>query len=322
MAMRPTWKGSISFGLVNIPVSLYLATQSERISFHMLHAKDHGRVRYKRVCEIDGEEVPWGETIKGYEYEKGAYLPIENEDLESIDIGIAHTIDIRQFVEAAAIEPAFYDRPYFLEPARGGERAYALLREALIQSGKVGIARIVFRDRESLASVRPRGDGLALETLRFAAELRDDSSLRHPSGESARISAQQLELAQLLIDRLSGPWDPAAYQDRYDEAVERMIERKLEGRPAPEAPARAPPGQVIDLAKILRRSLEKEGQGAAADGGQGGERRTGPKPLGEARAGPSRESRKGVRAASPKRSIGARRGENPEGKGKKASKPR
>lgn len=259
MAMRPIWKGSISFGLVNIPVSLYLAAKSERVSFKMLHAEDQGRIHYKRVCEIDGQEVPWDEIVKGYEYAKGRYVPIDDEDLESIDIGLARTVDIVQFVEQAEIDPVFYDKPYFLEPVRGAERAYALLREALVRSGKVGIARVVFREREYLAAVRPRGDVLAMDTMRFAAELRDAGELHLPSGAATDLPDKQVDLALMLIEQLSAPWDPEAWTDRYQEAVQRMIERKLQGLPMPEVTAPAPTGEVIDLAEILRRSLEQAG---------------------------------------------------------------
>ncbi|AKU90552.1 Ku protein [Vulgatibacter incomptus] len=258
MAMRSYWKGSISFGLVNIPVSLYLAAQSERVSFHLLHEKDRGRIHYKKVCELDGEDVPQEEIAKGYEYDKGAYVTIDEEDLESIDIGLRHTIEIVQFVEQDEIDPAFYDKPYFLEPLAGADRAYALLRASLAKSGKVGIARIVFRERESLAAVRPRGETLVLDTLRFASEMRDPDALRLPRGEEAEPSDEQLDLAAMLVDRLSAPWKPERYVDRYDEAVMRMIQRKLEGLPAPERPALPAPGAVADLADLLRESLGRE----------------------------------------------------------------
>lgn len=257
MAMRPIWKGSISFGLVNIPVSLYLAAKSERTSFKMLHAPDQGRIHYKRVCEVDGQEVPWDEIVKGYEYSRGEYVEITDEDLEGIDIGLARTVDIVQFVDQSEIDPVFYDKPYFLEPVRGAERAYALLREALVRSAKVGIARVVFREREYLAAVRPRGEALALDTMRFAAELRDEGELHLPSGAATELPGKQIDLALMLVDQLSAPWDPEKYSDRYQEAITRMIDRKLQGLPAPKAAPAAATGEVIDLAEILRRSLEQ-----------------------------------------------------------------
>lgn len=256
--MRPIWKGAIGFGLVNIPVSLYMAVESrQRTSFHLLHKADHGRVRYRKVCEVDGQELGPDEIVRGYEVEKGSYVEISDEDLESIDIGLDRIISIERFVDAHAIDPFHHDRPYFLEPARGAERAYALLHRALEESGRVGVARVVFRDRESLASVGPRGRALALQTLRFAEELRDDRGLHLPEGEAAEVPDDQLELAKLLVDRLSGPWEPTRWEDRYEAAVRRLIERKLEGRPAP-APAPRAPAEVVDLAEILRRSLEAE----------------------------------------------------------------
>lgn len=265
MALRPVWKGAISFGLVNIPVSLYLAVQSERTSFRLLHKPDHGRIRYRKVCEIDGQEVPSDEIVRGYEYEKDAYVEVTDEDLESIDIGLERAISIERFVDGGSIDSFYFDRPYFLEPSRGAERSYALLRQAMEQSGKIGIARIVFRDRESLAALRPRGRGLALETLRFATQVRVDEGLHLPTGEAAEVPQDQVELALLLIDRLVGPWEPERWEDRYEEALERLIARKLEGLPAP-PPAPARKAEVVDLAEILRRSLEKEGGKPAAAG--------------------------------------------------------
>lgn len=264
MAMRPIWKGSISFGLVNIPVSLYLAAKSERVSFKMLHAPDQGRIHYKRVCEVDEQEVPWDEIVKGYEYQRGEYVEINDEDLDGIDIGLSHVVDIVQFVDGVEIDPVFYDKPYYLEPSRGSERAYSLLREALVRSGKVGIARVVFREREYLAAVRPRGEMLGLDTMRFAAEIRDPAELHRPTGAAGDLPEQQMDLAMLLIDQLTAPWQPEAFTDRYQEAVSRMIDRKLQGLPAPTRAAAPRRGEVIDLAEILRQSLARAQQDAGA----------------------------------------------------------
>lgn len=262
--MRPIWTGSISFGLVNIPVKVYLAAGSQRISFHLLHAKDMGRLHYQRVCEVDGEVVPWEETIKGYEHAKGRYVPISPEDLDSIDIGLARTVDILQFVDAGSIDPVYFDAPYFLEPVSGAERAYALLREALRRSEKVGIARVVFRDREHLAVVRVRGEAIVLVTLRFAAEIRDEGELSLPEGEAARLPSKQVDLALTLVDQLAGPWKPEEYEDRYHDALKRLIDHKLEGEPLPKPAAAPRKAEVIDLADVLRRSLEAAGKRPAA----------------------------------------------------------
>jgi len=254
---RPVWKGAISFGLVNIPVSLYLAAKSQRTSFHQLHAPDHGRIRYRKICELEGKEVPSEEIVRGYEYEKGSYVEITDEDLEGIDIGVERAISIERFVEEGEIDAFYFDRPYFLEPGKGAERSYALLHRALVESGRVGVARVVFRDRESVAALRPRGRALALHTLRFAAEIRSDEGLHLPSGEAAEVPDEQLELARLLVDRLAGPWEPEMWEDRYEAALERLIARKLEGLPIPSARPR-PPAEVVDLAEILRRSLAEK----------------------------------------------------------------
>ena len=299
MAMRPIWKGSISFGLVNIPVSLYLAAKSERVSFKMLHAADQGRIHYKRVCEVDGEEVPWEEIVKGYEYARGRYVEITDEDLESIDIGLARTVDIVQFVDQEEIDPVFYDRPYFLEPTRGAERAYALLHAALVRSGKVGIARVVFREREYLAAVRPRGDALAMDTMRFASELRDLGELHLPSGAATDLPDKQVDLALMLVEQLTARWEPEKYEDRYQEAVQRMIERKMQGLPMPAAAAPPPTGEVIDLAEILRRSLAqgKERGGAAEERPARGERRASAAAQAARTAGKGRSTRPAAKKA-------------------------
>jgi DNA end-binding protein Ku len=254
---RPVWKGAISFGLVNIPVSLYLAAKSQRTSFHQLHAPDHGRIRYRKICELEGKEVPSEEIVRGYEFEKDSYVEITDEDLEGIDIGVERAISIERFVEEKEIDAFYFDRPYFLEPAKGAERSYALLHRALLESGRVGVARVVFRDRESVAALRPRGRALVLHTLRFAADLRSEEGLHLPSGEAAEVPEEQLELARLLVDRLAGPWEPEQWEDRYEAALERLIARKLEGLPIPAARPR-PPAEVVDLAEILRRSLAEK----------------------------------------------------------------
>lgn len=303
MAMRPIWKGSISFGLVNIPVSLYLAAKSERVSFKMLHAPDQGRIHYKRVCEVDGQEVPWEEIVKGYEYGRGQYVEITDEDLESIDIGLARTVDIVQFVDQSEIDPVYYDRPYFLEPTKGAERAYALLREALVRSGKVGIARVVFREREYLAAVRPRGEALAMDTMRFSTELRDQGELHLPSGAALDLPDKQIDLALMLVDQLSAPWDPDKYGDRYQEAVQRMIDRKLEGLPLPAAAPAPPTGEVIDLAEILRRSLE-QARGGAAEAEAPAEARPA---RGQRRAGAAAQAARTARASEPEAEKPARK---------------
>jgi len=197
---------------------------------------------------------------------------LNESDFARANVEATQTIDIVQFVEQSEIDPVFYDRPYFLEPVRGAERAYALLREALVRSGKVGIARVVFREREYLAAVRPRGEVLALDTMRFASELRDAGELHLPSGAATDLPEKQIDLALMLIDQLSARWDPERWTDRYQEALQRLIDRKLQGLPLPEAAPPPPTGEVIDLAEILRRSLEQAGVERPA----AGERRAAP----------------------------------------------
>src|SRR5207248_231801 len=178
--MRAIWKGSISFGLVNIPIALYPATRKEELRFRLLRAKDLSPVNYKRVAEKDGREVPWDQIVKGYEYEKGKYVVLKDEDFQRVDVEATQTVDIQDFVDLEEIDPMFFYKPYYLEPQKGGDKAYALLRDALKDSNKVGIAKVVIKTREYLAGVKPEDGALVLELMHFAEELADPSKLNVP----------------------------------------------------------------------------------------------------------------------------------------------
>src|ERR1051325_11186906 len=260
--MRPLWKGSISFGLVNIPVSLYTATRSARnISFDMLRDSDHSPIHYKRVAEKDGKEVPWEHIVKGYEYEKGRYVVLDEEDFKRIEIKSNQTVDIREFVNLSEIDPRFFEEPYFLAPEKGGAKAYALLREALERCGKAGVAKVVIRPpREHLAVVKPLDGALSLELLHFADELRDPSELKIPSQS---IGQKELDMALSLINNMVGEWQPQKYRDEYREALMEMIEQKIKsrGKKLPAAKKQAGPAEskVIDLVSILQQSIAQAG---------------------------------------------------------------
>jgi len=254
--MRAIWKGNISFALVSIPISLFSATKRNELSFHYLHKKDMSRVSNKRFCDADGAEVPWEEVTRGYEYEKDQYIEITDEDLDNADVELTKTIQIQEFVQEDDIDPLYFDKPYYLEPQKGGERAYALMRDALALSKKVGVAKVVLKSREHLAAVKTVGNMMTLQTMRFAHEIVDASSLNLPS--KAEISKKEMDLANTLIDSMSDSFDPNRYRDDYHDKVLEIIRMKVAGV-APQAPVPQGPGpaKVIDLMEILKQSLNE-----------------------------------------------------------------
>jgi DNA end-binding protein Ku len=252
--MRAIWKGNISFALVSIPISLFSATRKNELSFHYLHKKDMSPVSYKRFCDTEDAEVPWEEITRGYEYEKGQYVEISDEELEKADIELTKTIQILEFVREEEIDPLFFDKPYYLEPQKGGDRAYALMRDALAESKKVGIAKVVLKSREHLAAVKTVGDMMTLQTMRFAHEIVETDSLNLP--KKADISKKEMDLANVLIDSMSDKFDPKKYKDDYYDKVMEVIRMKVAGV-SPAAPAAKIPGpaKVVDLMEILKQSL-------------------------------------------------------------------
>lgn len=257
--MRAIWKGSISFGLVNIPVGVYPATREEKISFKQLRAKDLSPIRYKKVAEADQKEVSPGEIVKGYEYEKGTWVVLNDEDFEKVRIESTHSVEITDFVEQAQINPKFFYKPYFLEPQKGGEKAYALLHRALSETGKIGIAKVAISSREHLAAVKPDGLFLILELMHFAHEVLEPESLKTVTDKE--VSPKELEMAKSLIGAMTTDWEPTKYQDQYQQAVMEMIEQKVQHR-EPEAPPLKPraAGNVVDLLAVLQESLQKAGK--------------------------------------------------------------
>ena len=258
--MRAIWKGSISFGLVNIPIALYPATRKEELSFRLLRRTDLSPVNYKRVAEKDGKEVPWDDIVKGYEYEKGKYVVLRDEDFQRVDLEATQTVDIQDFVHQEEIDPMFFYKPYYLEPQKGGDKAYALLRESLEKSKKVGIAKVVIKTRQYLAGVKPEGDALVLELMHFAEELADTSKLHVP--EKIEVGRREINMATALVDSMSSKWNPEKYHDDYREALMEVIEEKVEagGKEIEEKPKKAPkPTKVIDLVSVLQKSLEQTG---------------------------------------------------------------
>jgi DNA end-binding protein Ku len=257
---RAIWKGNISFGLVNIPIALYPATRREELKFRLLRKSDLSPVNYKRVAERDGKEVSWDEIVKGYEYEKGKYVVLKDEDFQRVDLEATQTVDIQDFVEQDEIDPIFFYKPYYLEPQKGGDKAYALLRDALKDTNKVGVAKVVIKTRQYLAGVKPEDGSLVLELMHFADELADPGKLHVP--KKTEVGKREMTMAKSLIDSMSSKWNPEKYKDDYREALMEVIEEKVEagGKEIEEKPKKAPkPTKVIDLVSVLQKSLEETG---------------------------------------------------------------
>jgi DNA end-binding protein Ku len=262
--MRAIWKGSISFGLVTIPVALHNATKHEELKFRLLRKRDLSPINYKRVAEVDGKEVPWDEIVKGYEYEKGKFVVISDEDFKRVDIEAAETIEIMDFVALDAINPIFFHKPYYLEPQKGGGGAYALLRDVLAKTNKTGIAKVVIRTRQHLAAVKANDKLLVLELMHFADELISAEGLKIPA---AKLGKREEDMAMTLVNQMSNSWDPDRYNDDYKSNMMKVIEAKVEagGKELPTQKTRQKPAtNVIDLVAVLQKSLEHAGKSASA----------------------------------------------------------
>src|SRR3954463_9622020 len=252
---RPIWSGSISFGLVNVPVKLYSATSPKEVRFHMLHDKDGGRIQQKRVCAIDGQEVPWEHIVKGFEVSKGRYVTVTREELEAFTPKATRSIDIEDFVDLNQIDPIYYDHTYYLVPDRGAARPYALLREAMKKTGKVGVGQFVLRTKQYLAAVRPAGNALALSTMLYADEVVDQDELEGVPG-NVKPGERELAMAEQLIGSLETKFDIHKYKDDYREQVLALVEKKAEGEEiVASEPAADTRGKVVDLMDALKKSL-------------------------------------------------------------------
>jgi DNA end-binding protein Ku len=259
--MRAIWKGAINFGLVNIPVRLYAATEKEGLDFHLLSAKDHSRIRYKRVSEATGKEVPADQIIKGYELESGEYITITDEELQDASPEKSSSIDIQEFVDEREISTLFFERPYYLEPDKSAGKPYLLLRDALAKSGKVGIAQFVLRNREHLCALKPQSEVLVLNAMRFPDEIRNPVELKIPS--ESKATAKEVDLALRLIEDMTGKFEPEKFKDTFAEDVKKMIDAKAKGETI-KAPARPETtGKVVDLMAALQESLKKPKRRAA-----------------------------------------------------------
>ena len=253
--MRPIWNGMISFGLVNIPVGVYSATRSERLAFHFLHEKDMGRINNVRVCQVCGKEVPYDDLVKGYEYEKGEYVALSEEDFEKAAVETSRNITITDFVALDEIDPMFFDTPYYLVPGKNADHAYLVLRETLKDTDKAGIGKVTFREREHLAAVKPHGRALMLDIMHFPDEITPPNQLELPA-EKADIKEKELKLAEQLIESMTDKFDPKKYKDTYREELEQVIEKKLKGKPIrTRAAKRKATTNVVDITALLQKSL-------------------------------------------------------------------
>ena len=262
---RSLWKGAISFGLVNVPVELHSAqgrgrSGSRELDLTMLDRRDLSPVGFQRVNKSTGDEVPWAEVVKGYEYEDGKYVVLGEEDFRRANPEASRTVDIVAFVELAEVSPTHFETPYYLAPGKRGEKAYALLRETLRKSGKAGIATVVIRTKQHLAALFPQDDVLVLNTLRYHDELKKPSSLEVPD---AKVTAKELDMAMRLVDDMADDWKPEAFKDTYREDLLKRVEEKVkagqtEEIPEPEKAKGRKGGEVVDLMSLLKKSIERK----------------------------------------------------------------
>jgi DNA end-binding protein Ku len=268
---RPIWKGTISFGLVNIPVELHSAEKRTDLSFHLVDSRNNARIRYERINDVTGKEVPWDKIVKGYEFDDGNYVLLTDKDFERVAVEATKTIEIEDFVEVEKIAYQYFDKPYVLVPARNGQKPYVVLREALQKSGKAGIAKVVIRTRQYLAAILPQDDAMFLFVLRFANEIRKPKEFDLP-GESLaeyKVSAKEIDLASQLIKSMTSPWKPERYHDEYREALMSWIEKKAVSHghvevSEPEEEEHVPTTNIVDIMDLLKKSMKAPGTASHA----------------------------------------------------------
>lgn len=318
---RAFWKGSISFGLVEIPVTLRPALENHDISFTLLNRKDFAPVGYKRYDKNTGREVPWDEIVRGYEYEPDEYVVLSDEELKAANAKATQTVEIVEFVEGEEIDPIFFDTPYYVEPQKKGSKSYALLREALKKSGKVGIAKVVLRTRQHLAALLVRKDVLVLNLLRYAHEIRSLEELDVPAASDAEVAPREVHMAEQLIEGMTAAWKPDQFQDEYRDDVLALVQKKIKANQThtivePEkgaAPARA--REVVDLMPLLKESLEQQRGGRAGPARASAEKR---RSGGSASRPSSRSGSSSASRASHARSSSAPAGSSGAGKSRRA----
>ncbi|MEO8447583.1 MAG: Ku protein [bacterium] len=254
--MKSIWKGAISFGLVNIPVRMYSATQSQALDLDMLRKDDHCKVYFKRVCRDDGKEIPYEDIVKGYKYKDGDYVILTDKDFESANVEKTHTLEIIHFVKESEISSVYYDKPYFLDSEKTGMKAYGLLKDAIKKSGKVGVARYVIRNREHIGVIKTYKDFLIVNQLRYPAEIRSTEGLAKPPAKEA--SAKEIDMAEALIKQLTYKFKPAEYKDTYIDELKKIIEDKAKGKKV-KAKGKAPKATgTKDIMTLLKKSIAKK----------------------------------------------------------------
>lgn len=253
--MQAIWKGSISFGLVNIPINLYTGAESPSLHLTMLHKADLSPIRYAKICKEEGKEIPYQEIVKGFEYQKGEYVILNESDFEKASISSSHVIDVIEFVNENEIDIRYYDKPYYLEPGKSADKAYALFREALLRSKKVGIATVVFHNREHIAMIKPIGNVLVLNTMRYAREVRDTNSLKVPQKE--RLKNQEIDMALTLIKQMTKKFSPKDLRDTYDETLEKIVRAKTSGKKITRKTSLHKRMRTTNLMLALKASLKK-----------------------------------------------------------------
>jgi len=278
---RAIWSGSVSFGLVNVPIKLVTATSPKDVRFHQLHDADGARINQKRVCSKDGEEVDYAHIVKGYDLGGGRYVVIDPEELRGIDPAASRTIDIEEFVDLVDIDPIYFENSYYLVPDNRAEKAYALLVDAMTETGKVALGRFVLRTKQYLVTLRPKDGVLVLSTMLFSDEVIDSGDLEVPTADETRPSSRELAMAQQLVESLSAEFDPSKYRDTYREQVLDLIEKKAEGQEIAEVPEPAAAAPVVDLMAALEASLAaaragkdgKDGEDSEAKASEGGRKK-------------------------------------------------
>ena len=302
--MRAIWKGAVSFGLVTVPVKLYSATESHDVSFRQVHAKDGGRIKYQRVCSLDGEEVAYADIAKGYETDDGEMVILTDDDLAELPLSSSKEIAVEKFVPSDQIDPMMLEKSYYLEPEKAGVRPYALLRDALRESDRVAVVTVSLRTRTSPAVLRVRDDVLVMQTLMWPDEIRAaDFPVLEEVGEPKK---QELKMAQMLLETLAGDFDPADFEDDYAEAVEKLVEAKREGgevtRTKPEEPSS---GEVVDLLAALQRSVEaaKTGRGESTSSSSSSSSSSDEKPAKKSASKKSDTKKKTAKKSSAKKST-------------------
>ena len=301
---KPIWSGTISFGLVTVPVKLYSAVQPKQVRFHQLHASDQVRIEQKRVCPADGQEVSYDEIVKGFEIAPDQYVVIEPDELAALAPRSTRTIDIQDFVELSEIDPIFYDHAYYLVPGAGGEKAYRLLLEAMRDAGKVAVARVVLRSKEHLVAIRPIGNVLGMTTMNFADEIVSVDHLEELPEQEVELTSRERDVAHQLVQSLSVPFDASKYNDTYRQAVLDLIERKAEGKEIAQQPEIAPPLTAPDLMSALQASLDQVRERSDGNAKPRRKTRTRPSPAkgsgADTRQGKARNKKSAARAPSTK----------------------